>query len=169
MAAQRNTNFSLDSDHPGPIRQELGEIDKRGRLHLPTQLIQSISWLKGASHSVDALAILEEPGRIKISDWNTASLPVLERRKELINDLNRRQDDDVIEALRLIEDRYKKIRIPSDLRPTINNYLMLHLELSPENESKIYIVSVSDNLIVMSSDYRNAKLLNFSTFLPDLP
>ncbi len=167
MANGRPPGIALDTELPGPVAQQVVEIDRRGRLRLPNALVRSIPWLGSDAKSVDALVVLDEPGRLGFLSWEQQAPAVLDRRRELIEQTH--HDDSVAEALRLLEDRYKRVAIPQDLRPTLTAEILLHLELSVGAPARVYLVRLFDRLDVLSPQYRNERLVVGSDALAGLP
>lgn len=114
-----------------------------------------------------ALAVLDEPERVKLLPWNSSVERVLQRRRVLIGKAE--GDPEVLESLRLIEDRYKRIRIPVTGRPNLPPEVVLHLGLKPSLTGWVYLWRVRDALELNSINYRFEHLDTESEALIDLP
>lgn len=166
MSARKRIGFGLDPDLPGPVEQAVADIDRRGRLRIPSRLAAGMDWLGAAAASVDALAVLDEPGRIILLSWKERSAELLAKRRALIEEA---PEVDALQALRLLENRYKRINIPKELRPTLGPETLIHLDLPIGVESHVYVTRVLDALEVMSPAYRNEHFLTTSEVLAGLP
>jgi len=167
MATNKFLGILLDPGIQGPVDQDVAEIDQRGRLQIPSRLISSITWLKKRETSSDALVILDEPGRIRLLSWENESTPILTRRKQLIE--NSGESSEAVEALRLLEDRYKHLIIPKDSRPTLSKEITMHLGIPDDAKAQIYIVRVFEALEILSPQYRNGYRKTISEYLSNLP
>lgn len=145
----------LDPDLKSPVEQGVADIDHRGRIRVPSRMARLLSWLPSSGAPVDALAVFDEPGHIILLSWKERSPPVLTRRKKLIQDAQ--ESPEALEGLRLLEDRYKRIPIPRDLRPTLSIEALMHLELPVATTTHVYIVRVFDALEILSPMFRKQR------------
>lgn len=122
MAKGRPPELPLDPEVPGPITQTVVHIDDRGRVQLPAKFLQ------GWERPSFALAVLAEPGKLRLLRWVDAGPAVLAKRRELIERATR--DPLTLEILRALEDRYKRLHIPADCRPTLTAEMIAHLGVS---------------------------------------
>ena len=167
MPAGRPPGLTLDPEHPGPVSHGTVEIDSRGRALLPTAIIQEIDWLSKTPGSVDSLAILARTGLLILGSWTELAGPVVERRRELI--AKAVSDLDALEALRILEGKYKRLRIPADRRPTLTPEILLHLAIPPSRASTVYLTRVLGRLELGSVSYRNQMLSRVWEELEGLP
>lgn len=167
MPAGRPPGLSLDPETPGPVHHGTVEIDNRGRARLPARIVHHAAWLRTAPDGADALAILFHPGCASLLSWTECAAPILQRRRDLIARAS--SDAGALEALRVLEDRYKRIKIPADLRPTLTREIRLHLEITLEQNSTIFLACVAERLELTSPSYRNRLLLRDWDELRDLP
>ena len=63
----------LDPSKPVPVAQEPVQLGLRDRLGLPLEVARGLSWLEGTC----ALGVLDEPGKIKLLNWEAESPAVL--------------------------------------------------------------------------------------------
>lgn len=155
---------SLDPSTPTPIRQQVAEVDPRGRLHIPSAFAKSVDWLAPGS---EILAVLDEPGRLTLLSWKDEGAPILARQHELLEMAD--TDEEANDLLLLIEDRYQRIIIPRDRRPTLYDHILLHLGILNDLPVHVYLECVSDILRILSSAYRNRRLAASVRILGELP
>jgi len=167
MVAGRPIGLLLDPDVPGPLSSGTAETDGRGRLRLPARLVMEVGWIPAGSEAVDALVVLSTPGQIVLYSWNDHAQPIVDKRRQLI-DLCK-NDSSVFGPLKALEDRYKRLRIPSDLRPTLSDEILLHLGVELNSPSLVYVWRVSNRLEISSILYRNHLLLERWDELENLP
>jgi DNA-binding transcriptional regulator/RsmH inhibitor MraZ len=166
-SGKQNVGPWLDPDVPGPVGQAAAEIDLRGRLRIPSRLVANIGWLHRQVMPVDALAVYDRPGRIILLSWEEESEPVLSRRRELIERAS--ESPEALEGLRMLEDRYKRLTVPNDLRPTLGTEAFIHLDLPMGAETNVYVVRVLQALEILSPKYRNELRVTRSEMLAGLP
>jgi hypothetical protein len=153
-----------------PAAQCLAKVDDRGRLHLPLNFTGSVTWLKQQDGTVSALAILEAPGLLRLLSWEQEGKRVQGRRAELLERIAiDTRDTEALETLMLIEDRYKTLSIPKELRPTLPKEALLHLGILGAIPCHVYLERYGDALEVLSPSYRNERLRTHATRLVDLP
>lgn len=168
MNAGKIPGKPLDPNNIGPIRMDMAEIDSRGRIIIPRHIGENIEWFVSGDSQVEALIVLNEPGMLTFYNWDAEGQKILDKRLDLIKEVD--ADPNALEALRLLEDRYKRISIPKDLRPTLGLMIIQHLGLSRGTGNVVYVTSIHQGrLIVMSPEFRNKKLLRSSDLLYDLP
>jgi hypothetical protein len=111
--------------------------------------------------------VFSKPGLISLRDWKTSSPAILKR----IEELSEIPDDDDLEALRLIQDRYQKLVIPANDRSSLGEAALAHLGIDLANGSKflIYVGIFANRIDLMSPQYRNAKLIEGHQQIDDLP
>jgi hypothetical protein len=112
--------------------------------------------------------IFSEPGKIKLRPWTPQGAGVVQRYSELAN---ADQTEEVLEALRLIQDKYAFLTIDDEHRPYLGDAALVHLRLPLDRgiKSTVYISVYPDHLAIISADYRDKKILDGSQFLDDLP
>ena len=152
----------LDPEAPGLVGQDITTLDIRGRLRIPWQLAKPIDWLEPTKKSCYALAIFEDPGRIMLCSWEKESPAVLEKRRDLLR-------RDAYADLRLLEDRYRRVLIPRDLRPTLGAGAVMHLGLRLDVERRVYVVRMANVLEILAPSYRDKQLALASTVFSGLP
>jgi hypothetical protein len=149
----RPTGAALDPEHDCPAGEDISAVDSRGRLSLPEWIVASVSWSPKPTRkeSFDVLAVCSERGLMRLISWNTNSPQVLARRTEFI----KRGD---LEAVALLEHRYRRLPIPKDLRPTIGLTGTVHLGLPPSGRAAVYVVLASDQILLTSQEYRDRQM-----------
>jgi len=135
-------------------------------VQFPKRLLSGITWLS-SDKPTTALAILDEPQRVTLVSWSPSAERVLQRREELVGKAE--ANPEVLELLRLIEDRYKQVRIPVTGRPDLPPEVVLHLGLTPSATGWLYLWRVGDALQLSSIQYRIGHLGSESDQLMDLP
>lgn len=168
---------TLMSDHPrrrkpgsegtAPVSQVVVEIDERSRIRIPSYISTGISWLDDQEFPVDALAVLNEPGQIILLPWDRESPDLLARRKELIEEAS--ESSHAAEVLWAFEDRYKRLPIPKDLRPTLGIEALLHLGLPLSTRTHVYLLRLLESLEIMSVQFRNNRRHRHTDELAGLP
>src|SRR5882724_4361165 len=108
MAETRPSGTPVIPDVEALVTQELAEVDGRGRLHLLPRWAKRTNWLSlPATDEFEALMILVEPGRLSLKSWEPDG-PRIQKR---YRDLSIAEGGPDLEALRLIQDRYRKLPI----------------------------------------------------------
>lgn len=152
MPAGRPQGRSLDPDLKGPVVQGVMEIDARGRGGLPSHLLSQLTWFSLPRKTTQALAVLSEPGFARIEPWDPGGVKVLKRRAELIG--AGRDDLDALQALRKLENRYKRLEVLADNRVTLPPEMILHLDMSDVRGGKIFLFVVGDRIELMAKSNR---------------
>lgn len=168
MPRTRPSGIPIVSGSSALVVQETAEIDERGRLYLAPRWVRRIDWLQSMGEvEVEALVTLTEPGRLSIDNWEPKGPKIEERYVEIAATA----DDDRFELLRLIQDRYVRLKIKKDRRPYLGNLILSHLELPITRGAKstIYIVLYPSRIDLLSQAYRTSKLLAGDARLDDLP
>ncbi|MBT3060183.1 MAG: hypothetical protein AB2696_08085 [Candidatus Thiodiazotropha sp.] len=160
-----NKNLTPWSDNL--ILQRVIEVDPRGRIRIPTQFTHNIEWIKSPRLPSDALAVLDEPGRILFLSWEKHAQPIIEKRRELLEIY--RDSQDARDTLIQLEDRYKHFIIPADLRPTLVLETKLHLEITLETKSYVYARKVFDRIEIISPKFRNQQRNRHLDLIDELP
>jgi hypothetical protein len=139
----------------------------RGRLNILPRWRKRVVWLSAAEGDVDALMVFAEPGLISIRDWQTDGPRIQQRFAELAISAN----PDAIDAMRLIQDRYQRLVIPAADRPSLGDAALAHLGLQVERGQKslVYVCLFNNRIEVMSSIYRDRKLIEGHPLIDDLP
>jgi hypothetical protein len=153
MAKGRPPDLLLDPDNPGPVVQAVVHVDERGRFQLPSKLIGG--WITKAATTY-ALAVLTEPGKVRLHPWDDAGELVLRKRRELIQQAA--TDFAAMELLRALEDRYKRFQIPLGARPTLTPEMISHLGLVPLASVPIYAWRIQNVVELNSASYRAKEL-----------
>jgi hypothetical protein len=164
----RPSGLHIIDDSIAAVTVEVAHVEMRGRLNILPRWRQRVAWLTSAGESnVDALMIFVEPGFISIEDWKKDGLRIQQR----FADIAVSTDADSFRALRLIQDRYQRLVIPARDRPTLGDGALSHLGLPFEKERKsiVYVCVFPDRIELMSSEYRNLKLIEGHPLIDDLP
>lgn len=156
----------LDDQNIGPITQTAAQIDERGRIQIPVKIAGLVDWL-APRKACDALAVLEELGLIRLYPWDKFGERVIQTRSQLIE--RAVTDPTALEPLRALEDRYKRVRIPVDLRLTLSSEMISHLGLTLSVPSLIYVWRVTQFLELISMPHRIKNLTIDLADLDDLP
>ena len=154
----------LDPDTPAPVAQDVREVDARGRLTIPARLVQGLSWIEAAG-GASCLLVLDDPGRIAVLPWEKYRDDVLARRRMLLQDASNEESQ---EALLLLEDRYRRVRLEASGRITLPAAASIHL-LNDPADRRAFIVRLGDHIELWSVLYRHAKLRARSDLFEGLP
>jgi hypothetical protein len=168
MALTRPSSYPVVSGAPALVSQEVAEIDERGRLRFHPRWTNRVSWWKtNQDEAFAVLMVLQEPGRIALRAWTNDGDQIAARYAELAAS----DDEEALEALRLIQDRYQKLPIDKEYRAHLGDPALTHLGLTIERgrKSTVYVVVYPDQLNILSVSYRNEKLVSGSRWLDDLP
>jgi len=111
--------------------------------------------------------VLVEPGRLSLRQWATSGPQIVARYEQLSSS----SDDDDLEVLRLIQDRYRRLPIPKDRRPYLGDEALQHLGLPTTRgvKSPVYVAVYPDRIDVLGSTYREERLVSGDPSLDDLP
>lgn len=165
----RPAGLQLDPDRPGPIAQAVVQGSGRGRFRLPADVVRGATWLGSTEAMVESLVVFEDPGYLVLLPWSPDGDRVIARRRELIASINEKSESEEIEALRVLEDRYKRVKIGKDLRVTLSPEMLQHLRLQRETAAQVYVVRVQDRIELISPDTRDRRLASGHPALDDLP
>lgn len=164
MSNGRHPSLPLDAQILTSVPQQVVEVRNRDRLTLPRHVVTDLPWLESSGNPLEALGILDTPGRICLASWDKAA-PILDRRKALIE--RARADMEAAEALRVLEDRYRRIGIQADFRIVLTVDLLLHLEPMSAEVKHVYVARTADVVQILSPAYRNARLAEFQGSVSD--
>jgi hypothetical protein len=165
--AGRPSGEPLDHEIPGPVAQDVVEVDQRGRVLLSPRIVAEIEWLGNrAKGEVQSLAVLDQPMVVRLLSFQEYGNAVLARRRQLISVID--DDPDALETLVLLEDRYHRIKIPHDRRLTLSSQLVAHLEVKP-GESLVYVERLRDEVRLLSPQVRSQRVLSATEQLLGLP
>jgi hypothetical protein len=168
MALTRPSGIPVVSDPSAIVNEEVAQIDGRGRLYLAPRWTQRIPWWVTASdEDFSVLMVFVEPGLISMRDLTTNGPRIAARYLELAE----ATDEKAMEALRLIQDRYRRLPIDKEHRAHIGDAGLAHLGLPIERgiKSTVYVALFPNRLDVLSPTYRNMKMVSGSPWLDDLP
>jgi hypothetical protein len=156
------------SSETGPFDQAIASIGARGRVSLPSQIVEELEWIS-PGETVDALGILEQPGTVRLVDFRQYGRVVIERRITLIADAV--VNADALHSLTILEDRYHRVPITTDRRITLNKLLLSHLDVIIEEtgETAIYVERKQQELFLLSKFARTQRLKLSRAALPNLP
>lgn len=162
--AERN---SLDRETPSPVETDTAEIDVRSRIRLPQELFGRAGWGSEENETAMALVVMREPGTLILLPWEEAGPPVVARRKELIEKL--RTNPSVQEALLALEQQYKSLPIPEDLRPTLSGEMRAHLGVQLGKPTTIFVARLNSRILLEAPEARRVRMnMNFRE-IEDLP
>lgn len=168
MAHTRPSGLPIVDGDSAIVSEEIAHVDRRGRINFLPRWRQRIPWLVSVvKGDVEALMILVEPGLISIRDW-AADGPRIQRRYE---ELANSPDEDAIEALRLIQSRYRRLIILQNERTSLGEAALVHLGISIGRDIKpfVYVSTFPNSLELLSPALRNARLLAGDARIDDLP
>jgi hypothetical protein len=163
----RPSGLSITDDSMAPVIVEVAHVEMRGRLNLLPRWRKKVTWLALADSDVEALMVFAEPGLISLRDWQMEGARIQERFAQL----SVSADSDAPQALLLMQTRYQRLIIPARDRPSLGDRALAHLGLLLERGQKsvVYACVFVDRIEIMSSKYRDAKLLEGHTLIDDLP
>jgi hypothetical protein len=168
MAETRPSGYPVFGDPSASVAEEVTEIDGRGRIRFLPRWTNRIPWWKStSSEGFDVLMVFVEPGLISFRDWISDGEQVAARFAQIAAE----DDDDALEALRLIQDRYQKLPIDKERRAHLGDPALAHLGLPIQRGSRstVYVAVYPSRLDIFSVAYRNEKLVIGSPLLDDLP
>ncbi len=165
MANGRPSGTRLDPEHPDPVLVEVCEIDERGRVRLPPRITSGVEWFEG--RKFDCLMVLDEPGRVILLPWKPYGDEVVEKRREIIEELSK--DSTEREFLSALTCRYHRISIPSDSRPYVGSFVLLHLGFPEGISSRAYLIQFPDSIEIVSREFYLKACRKFLSQFPDLP
>jgi hypothetical protein len=166
MARTRPSGLPIVEPDSLVIAEEVAKIDGRGRLRLLPRWTARIAWWSD-DDPFEVLMVFDEPGRITLRDWKTDGLRVVTRYEEL----KQRDDQDALEALRLLADRYQRLRFDREKCAHVGDAALAHFKFPIERgaERIVYVAIFPELLVLLSPAYRDAKLTLGSPLLDDLP
>jgi hypothetical protein len=167
MSDTKPSGTPLIPDNDAVVVQEVAEIDERGRIKLLPRWADRTVWLKRPD-KFEALIVLAEPGRASLRNWEPDGPRIIAR----YNELKALGKDADIESLRLIQDRYSRLSVPSavDRRAYLGEAALEHLGLPGlGTSSNVYVVIYPDRLDLLSPALRNDKLRKGHPDLDGLP
>jgi hypothetical protein len=164
----RPSGLPIVADEQAKVIVAVAYVEERGRLNILPRWRRKVEWLRSAgTKSVEALMIFSEPGLISLRSWDSSAPAVVQK----IEELSKSSDEDSLEAIRLIQDRYQKLIIPAKDRPTLGDEALAHLgvDLVTTNKFLIYVCTSGDRIDLMSSQHRNNKRIGGHQLIDDLP
>jgi hypothetical protein len=166
MAITRPSGLTIGSPD-SPVIQEVVEIDGRGRFHVQPRWIARLAWWPTGDEEAKVLMVFEEPGLIALRDWKTEGLLVANRFEEL----RPHTDEETLEELRLLTDKYRPLPFDRRWRAHLGDAALAHLGFSIARGANhnLYVAVFPQRLMLLSPAYRNAKLLEGSPTIDDLP
>jgi hypothetical protein len=148
----------LDSSNPAPVDQELVEMGNRKRLYVPARLTTNLPW----ASSGNCLGIFDVPGRFFLASWESHSAAILERRNTFL-----KQQE--FELLLLLQDRYRLITLPKEVRLTLTGALLAHLGVLESAPLTLYVSRIDARIEIASQEFRDARLAKAQSTFRDLP
>jgi hypothetical protein len=148
------------------VWQEVAHIDRKGCLNLLRRWTNRLAWFPSPPPAdFEALMIFIAAGRISIRDLRLHGPGIQARYEELAAE----GDDEALEVLRRIQDRYGRLRIPKSRRPSLGDPALAHLGIERGQRSTIYVAIFPNSIDLLSPAYRNEKLISFEPQIEDLP
>lgn len=163
----RPSGLPIVDDASSSVILAVAQIEMRGRLNILPRWRQKVEWMRSEAGDVLALMVLSEPGLISITNWKSDGPRIQHRFAELAQS----SDLEASQALLLIQGRYQRLLIPAKDRPSLGDAALAHLGLPIDRGAKsvIYVGVFPNKIELMSSMYRNAKLLEGHPLIEDLP
>lgn len=167
MPGGRPSGLPLDSEQPSLVQVASADVDDRGRMTLPAPLARAAAWLHAAKEGQDVLLVLSAPGVIELRPWEPDGEKVIARKRQLEGKLEK--DPSVVDALRILHQRYRRLSIAKGYRTTLPSDLRVHLGvLGPANHS-IYVVRTMALLEILTKEVYDKRLAEDHSDLSDLP
>jgi len=161
--AGRPQGLKLDPALTAPVLQEPVQLCARDRLGIPLEIANAAPWMaERAGGDLLALAVLEAPGKIALRSWKADSPAVLDVRRQLVDALDH-------QAIRILEDKYRRVQIAKDARVTLTLSHILHLGLPPDSDAYVYVALVGEVIEILSTDFRNQQLARVTSMFGELP
>ena len=164
----RPSGLPIIDDASAAVTVSVAHIEMRGRLNILPRWRKRVQWLLDAEgNDVLALMVFAEPGLISMRAWAPDGPRIQERFAEVASS----RDAEAPQALRLIQDRYQRLLIPTNDRPSLGDAALAHLGLQVERGKKslIYVCVSPDRIELMSPAYRETKLVEGHPLIEDLP
>jgi hypothetical protein len=166
MAETKPSGLPIVDGAAAMVTQEVAHIDQKGCLNLLLRWTGRLAWFPSPlTEEFEALIIFLEPGRLSVRNLRDHGPVIQERYSQLISEA----DSETLELLRLIQDRYGRLRIPISRRPSLGDPALSHLGIERGQKSVIYVAVFPNSIELLSPSYRNAKLIEFQERLGDLP
>lgn len=166
MAETKPSGLPIVEGTRAIVWQEVAHVDQKGCLNLLQRWTSRLAWFPSPhTEDFDALMVFLEPGRISIRDLRSDGARIQERYSVLAED----PDTEALELLRLIQDRYGRLRIPRSKRPSLGDPALAHLGIARGQKSLIYAAIFPNTIELISPIYRNKKIIEFEPQLDDLP
>jgi hypothetical protein len=166
MANTRPSGMTIGSPD-SPVIQEVVEIDGRGRFRAQQRWTAKLAWWPQGDEQTLVLMVLREPGLIELRDWKTDGVRVTAALEELRN----QDDDEALENLRLLADKYRLLHFDSGSVAHLGDAALAHFgfPIARGLKHNLYVAVFPRHLALLSPAYRDNKLLEGSRFLDDLP
>lgn len=168
MAETKPSGLPIVASKSAPVLQEIAEIDGRGRLHLLRRWANHTDWLPSLiDDELQVLMVFVEPGRLSMRSWEPEGPKIVTRFEEIA----KTPDEDGLEALRLIQDRYGRVLVPKDRRPYLGDLALQHLMIPTGRgqKSNVYVAVFPKCIDVFGPAYRTEKLILGHPQLEGLP
>jgi hypothetical protein len=124
-------------------------------------------WPTNPTEPFSVLMVFVEPGLLSLRDWATNNARIAERYAELA----KLGEEDALEAMRLIQDRYRRLSVDKERRAHMGDAGLAHLGFPLDRGKKftVYVALFEDRIDVLSANYRDSKLVTASSWIEDLP
>jgi hypothetical protein len=156
MAYTRPSGLPLVPDSDALVTQEIAEIDGKGRFHLLPRWTKRTNWPPfPAAGNFEALMVLTEPGRLSLMPWEPEGSRAMERYRQL----SASEDGPDLEALRILQDRYRRLVVPNERRPYLGDAALQHLGLPTRRgrPSNVYVAILPDRIDLLGPSYRDGR------------
>lgn len=155
MSETKPSSNPIISPSEGQLALEVAEVDPRGRFHILNRWAALVGWSLQKNRAVDALLILEVPGRLSIQAWEPDGPRILASFKE-----EKDRDADTQVLLSYL-DRYQRLAIGADRRPYLGDLALVHLgiPIRSSEHTAVYAAISPGRIDLMSQAFRNEHLV----------
>lgn len=159
MRKGRPPAWLLDPSDEGATRQDVADVDDRGRLTIPLRLLEDFPGIdaRGAGQVLIETLV---PGAAVLRDWSTSGEEVLKRRRALVSEPTGENAD----LVRALDDAFRRGRLDAGGRLTLPPPVVGHLSGSFRVRG-LFVVRHPDRLDLWSRNYRAARLKEVASLL----
>jgi DNA-binding transcriptional regulator/RsmH inhibitor MraZ len=167
MPPGRRPGRALDpEDSSSIVDVGLAAIDDRGRLTLPSHVVQQLAWAQSAEAQEILLAHVDH-GILQVLPWSPFGEQVIQRKKELEESSSR--GDAPVEALVALNLRYRRAVLEVGRRTTLLPDVRLHLGIEQDRKGSVHVIRIGDRLEILSRTAYDALLFFSHPKIDDLP
>jgi len=142
------------TDWPGGAPpSEFMQLASENRLTIPTPILRAIGWKDARMKLV---AELMEPKRVRLHRREDIE-PKLESLRELLATADTTNEEESLEKLSILGDRYRPISMENSGRFIITDAILLHLGIVPGDHPFLFVRVFGNSIEILTQDEREKR------------